>query len=453
MAPASPNRPSQKRDAALVRDFAAIVLAAGMGTRMRSDLPKVLHEVAGRSLLGHVLDSLDRIGCGRTVVVVGPDMPAVEAVAVGRQIAIQSERRGTGHAAAMAREALAGFAGPILILYGDVPLIRPETLERLLDAVPTRPIAMLGFRPADPTGYGRVLKTPDGLAGRIVEQKDASDEERRIDLCNAGIYAVEGARLFGLLDRLTADNAQGELYLTDIVAHAGGAVVIEAPAAEVQGVNSRLDLAEVEAEMQRRLRRAALEGGTTLRDPGTVYLSVDTRFGRDVVVGQHVVFGPGVTLGDRVEIRPFTHIEGATIQAGATVGPFSRLRPGAELGADVHVGNFVEIKASRLEAGVKAGHLAYIGDATVGAGTNIGAGTITANYDGYSKNRTVIGEGAFIGSNSTLVAPVSVGKGALVAAGSTITKPVAENELAVARGMQKGVPDGAARYRARRRKD
>jgi bifunctional UDP-N-acetylglucosamine pyrophosphorylase / glucosamine-1-phosphate N-acetyltransferase len=439
------------------QDFAAIVLAAGKGTRMRSELPKVLHRAACRPLLGHVLDSLASLAPKQVVVVIGPDMEAVAALARPHPTAVQAERLGTAHAVGAARAALEGFSGTLLILAGDVPLVSPETLGRLLAArraTPEPGLVALAFRSTDPA-YGRLVQESDGSLARIVEYKDATAAERAIELCNAGIYAVDARLLFGWLDRIRPDNAQREYYLTDIVglARADGVRValVEADATEVMGVNSRADLAAVEAQLQRRLRGAALAGGATLIDPETVYFAVDTVLGRDVLIEPNVVFGPGVVIGDGVTIKAFSHIEGAAIDTGAIIGPFARLRPGATIGPAAHIGNFVEIKNAVIEAGAKANHLSYVGDARVGARANIGAGTITCNYDGFGKYRTEIGADAFIGSNTALVAPVKVGVRAGIGAGSTITEDVPDDALAVARGAQTVRPDGERRRRAKRR--
>ena len=437
--------------------FAAIVLAAGKGTRMRSELPKVLHRVAGRPLLGHVLETLASLAPERVAVVIGPDMETVAALARPHRTAVQTERLGTAHAVQAAQAALEGFSGTVLILAGDVPLVTPETLGRLLAARGASPrpgLVALGFRSSEPA-YGRLVQDAQGGLARIVEFKDASPAERAIDLCNAGIYAADKDLLFGWLGRIRPDNAQHEYYLTDIVglARADGVPIalVETGAEEVAGVNSRADLAAVEALMQARLRRAAMAGGATLVDPDTVYLAADTAIGRDVLIEPNVVFGPGTVIGDGVTIRAFSHIEGAAIDSGAIIGPFARLRPGAAIGPEAHIGNFVEIKNAILEAGAKANHLSYVGDARVGARANIGAGTITCNYDGFGKYRTEIGPDAFIGSNTALVAPVTVGARAGVGAGSTITEDVPDDALAVARGTQTVRPDGERRRRARRR--
>jgi bifunctional UDP-N-acetylglucosamine pyrophosphorylase/glucosamine-1-phosphate N-acetyltransferase len=422
------------------RPLAAIVLAAGKGTRMRSDLPKVLHKVAGRSMVGHVIATAESLGADPIVAVLAPGMDRVEKAVAPHKVAIQVAQLGTGDAVKSARDALAGFAGDVLILYGDCPLLRNETLAAMRHHRRDEAVTVLGIRVPGDSPYGRLVVGADGALERIVEALDASPEERAIDLCNSGVMLISGDLLFGMLDRIDALNAKGEYYLTDIigVARRAGHVcrVVEAPAVEALGVNSRAELAVAEAAMQDRLRRRAMENGATLIDPSSVWLSFDTALGRDVTIEPNVVFGPGVTVGDGVEIRAFSHIEGARVADGAIIGPFARLRPGAQIGAAAHIGNFVEIKNARIDAGAKANHLAYIGDADVGAGANIGAGTITCNYDGFAKHRTVIGAGAFIGSDTTLVAPVTVGEGAFTGAGSTITDDVPAGGLALARGRQ-----------------
>ena len=439
------------------RAIAAIVLAAGKGTRMKSDLHKVLHPVAGRPMLLHLLAAVGELAPARTVAVVGAGREQVErAVApLGAEVAVQAEQLGTGHAVMQAREALAGFAGDVLILYGDVPLVEAATMRRMLDRLrgdDAPAVVVLGFRPADPTGYGRLIAGADGTLDRIVEQKDASAEERAVTLCNSGLMAVAAEALWPLLDRLGNANAAGEYYLTDIVELAAAqgrrSAVVETAAAEVAGVNSRGDLAAVEASWQARRRERAMVEGATLAAPETVWFAHDTQLGRDVTVEQNVVFGPGVRVADGVTIRAFSHLDGAVVETGATVGPYARLRPGAVVGEDAHVGNFVEMKKATLGKGAKANHLTYLGDATIGAGANIGAGTITCNYDGFFKYRTVIGEGAFIGSNSALVAPVTIGNGAIVAAGAVVTKDVAADALALVRPEQVERGGWAKRFRA-----
>ncbi len=440
-------------------DTAAVILAAGKSTRMRTSVPKVLHTIAGRPMIAHVLDIVRPLAPARTVVVVGPDMEAVAAEVAPVETALQAAQRGTADAVQAARAALEGFAGTVLVLFGDSPLIRTETIEHMLAArqgaeVPA--VVVLGFRPADTEPYGRLLQTPDGDLERIVETRDASAEERAVGLCNSGVMAIDGAVLFDLLDAIGTDNAQGEYYLTDIVAVARGkglrCAVVEADAAELVGINSRAELAAAESAMQERLRTRAMAEGTTLRDPATVWLSADTVLGRDVTVGQNVVFGPGVTVGEGAVIEAFCHIEGAEIASGARVGPFARVRPGTRLAAGARIGNFVEVKNAELGDGAKVNHLSYVGDASVGPHANVGAGTITCNYDGVEKHRTEIGAGAFIGSNTALVAPVSVGSGAIVGAGSTITKDVDDDELTVTRAEQRHNPGGAARLRERKAK-
>ena len=447
------------------RKLAVVILAAGKGVRMASALPKVLHQVAGRSMLGHVLDAVAPLAPERIAVVAGPGMDAVAEAARPHETLVQESQLGTGHAVLVARPALDGFhgeggGGEVLVLYGDTPLISSETLERMVafrrgqaGAVPA--LVALGFRSADPAGYGRMLLDPaDGRLLRIVEAADASPAELTIELCNGGVMLGEGPVLFDLLERVGNDNAKGEYYLTDIYALAEARElvtrVIETSEDEVLGVNSRAELAVAEAVLQRRLRERALAGGATLIDPMTVWLSRDTALGRDVVVEPGVFFGPGVTVGDGARIRAFSHLESAAIGPGATVGPFARLRAGTRLEQGARVGNFVEVKNATLGAGAKANHLTYLGDATVGAEANIGAGTITCNYDGFAKHRTEIGAGAFIGSNTALVAPVTLGAGSVVGAGSTITKAVPNDALAVARGPQRTIDGGAARLRQRK---
>jgi bifunctional UDP-N-acetylglucosamine pyrophosphorylase/glucosamine-1-phosphate N-acetyltransferase len=438
--------------------FAAIVLAAGEGTRMRSALPKVLHDIAGRPMIRHVLAALEPLAPAETVVVLGQNADRIAKAVAPAKTAIQHPPQGTGDAVRAAHAALEpALAGldDIVILFGDAPLLQSATIARLLEArrEAGAAIALAGMRPADPTPYGRFVLDQDGTVARIVETKDANPEQLAITLCNGGIMAVAAAHLFDLVDRLENINAKREFYLTDIVGIARrrdlAATYIELPVAEVLGVNTRAELAEAEALMQDRLRRRAMEAGATLVAPQTVFFSADTRLGRDVVVEPNVVFGPGVSIADNVRIRAFSHLDGATIAEGAIVGPYARLRPGAVLERDVHVGNFVEVKATRLGAGAKANHLSYLGDAEIGAGTNIGAGTITCNYDGFNKHRTVIGARAFIGSDTALVAPVTVGDGAYIATGSVITSDVPADALSIARGRQVDKPGRAAELRAR----
>jgi bifunctional UDP-N-acetylglucosamine pyrophosphorylase/glucosamine-1-phosphate N-acetyltransferase len=435
-----------------------IVLAAGKSTRMKSSLPKALHTIAGRPMLGHVLASATAAKNARLVLVIGPGMDTVSNYARGLvpeiAVAVQENQRGTGDAVKAALPHIRLEAGVALVVFGDTPLVRPETLgEMAAICTPETPIVVLGFEARDPALYGRLVLDAKGGLTRIVEQKDASAEERRITLCNGGAMAIRLERLRDLLGMLRDDNKAGEFYLTDVVAHAraGGlaCAVVRAPEADIQGVNSRADLAAAEAEMQRRLRRRAMEQGVTLSDPETVYLSADTVIGLDVIIGQNVVIGPGVEIASGVTIKPFCHIEGGRIAEGAQIGPFARIRPGSNIGRDVHIGNFVETKKAKIEEGAKINHLSYIGDARVGARANIGAGTITCNYDGFNKHFTDIGVGAFIGSNSSLVAPVKIGDGAFTGSGSVITKDVAPDALAVERNKQFEKPGWAAAFRAR----
>lgn len=437
-------------------NVAVIVLAAGQGTRMKSSLPKVLHPLAGRPMISHLLASVETLAPEKIVVVVGPGQEAVTRAVAPHATVLQEDRLGTGHAALQARPLLDGFDGTVLILFGDTPLLDPETLRRMVarrEADPRPAVVVLGFRPVDGAEYGRLVVGEDGLQA-IVEFKDATAEQRGLPLCNSGAMAVDGARLFAMLASLSNTNAKGEYYLTDIVAKVRGqglrCDVVEGRETELLGVNSRQELAGAEAVVQARLREAAMAGGATLQDPATVYFSWDTVLGRDVTIGPNVYFGPEVSIGDNVLIRAFCHLAGVTVAQGAEIGPFARLRPGAEIGEGVHVGNFVEIKKAKVEAGAKVNHLTYIGDARIGAGANIGAGTITCNYDGFSKSFTDIGRGAFIGSNSSLVAPVVIGDGAIVGAGSVVTKDVGADALAVERSDQREVADWAGRFRRTR---
>ncbi|HRD78501.1 MAG TPA: bifunctional UDP-N-acetylglucosamine diphosphorylase/glucosamine-1-phosphate N-acetyltransferase GlmU [Hyphomicrobiaceae bacterium] len=438
------------------RTLLTVILAAGKGTRMKSALPKVLHRIAGRSMLGHVMATAKQAGADRLAVVIGPGMEDVRAEvlrhAPGSDVYIQDPQLGTAHAVLAARKALAGHAGDVLILYADTPLIRADTLQRLVEGLDQRGgVGVLGFEAADPTGYGRLVTDTNGALLAIREHKDASDAERVIRLCNSGVMVFRCPSLVGLLDRVGNANAKGEYYLTDTVEIARrdglGARAIVCPEDEVLGVNSRDQLAAAEAIWQARARHAAMLGGVTMVAPETVWLSYDTTLGQDVVIEPNVVFGPGVTVADRVDIRANCHIEGAHIASGARIGPFARLRPGADLGADVHIGNFVEVKNVTMAAGAKANHLAYLGDGSVGEDANIGAGTIFCNYDGFNKHTTTVGKGAFVGSNSALVAPVTIGDGAFVGSGSVITRDVAPDALAVERSVQEERPEWARKFR------
>ena len=437
------------------RPVAAIVLAAGKGTRMKSDLHKVLHSIAGRPMLEHLLASVGEVGAERIVVVVGDRREQLEPLveAHGGALTVQDPQLGTAHAVLQAEPALSGFEGDVLILYGDTPFVSSATMRRMLERLraPDAPSAVVvGFRPADAAQYGRIVAADGEIIDKMVEYKDASEAERAIDLCNSGLMAVSAERLWPLLARVGNDNAAGEYYLPDIVMLARGdghSVVIETDPDEVAGINSRAELAEVELAWQRRRRALAMAEGVSLLAPETVWFSHDTAIARDCVVEPNVVFGPGVRIAQGVRIRAFSHIGGASIASGAEIGPYARLRPGTEIGEKAKVGNFVETKKAKLAAGAKASHLTYLGDAEVGEGANIGAGTITCNYDGFLKYGTTIGAGAFIGSNSALVAPVAIGPGAIVGAGSVITRDVAPDALAVARGEQREKAGWATRFR------
>ena len=426
------------------RTCLAIVLAAGEGTRMRSARPKVLHAVAGQSMVAHVLAAVRQAGGSAVAVVVGPDAGGVSAEAAknapGADIFVQNERRGTAHAVLAVRAVLEKGADDVLVIFGDTPLLKPQTLTKLRHALADGAnVVVLGFKPADPTGYGRLVTQGTELLA-IVEHADATQAQRGIALCNGGLMAFDGAHALPVLDQIGNDNRKREFYLTDAVAIARQmklrAVALEVAEDEVSGINTKAQLAEAEAVIQQRLRQAALEAGVTLVAPDTVHLCADTRFGKDVTVEPYVVIGTGVTVEDGATIRSFSHLQGAHVGRNAIVGPYARLRPGATLEADVHIGNFVEVKEALIEQGAKANHLAYIGDARVGAGANVGAGTITCNYDGAAKHRTDIGKGAFIGSNSSLVAPVTIGDGAYVGSGSVITANVPADALAIGRGRQ-----------------
>lgn len=434
-----------------------VILAAGKGTRMKSRLPKVLHPIAGRPMLGHVLAAATGLESAKTVLVSGPGMDEVtdyaRSVAANVSIAIQENQLGTGDAARAAAPQISDRDGIVLFVFGDTPLVRRETLADMVERCRTESdIVILGFEAADPTGYGRVVRDGEEVK-RIVEHRDASEEIRAIRLCFGGPMAVRAAHLPELLATLTNDNAQGEYYLTDFVAHGRAAGLscraVVCPESDIQGVNSRADLAAAEAVMQKRLRDAAMAAGVTFLDPDTVYLSHDTVFGEDVTVGQNVVFAPGCHIAAGATIKAFSHLEGADIGEGAEIGPFARIRPGTSVGRKARIGNFVETKKAKIEDGAKVNHLTYIGDARVGAGANVGAGTITCNYDGYNKFFTDIGAGAFIGSNSSLVAPVKIGDGAYVGSGSVVTKDIEPDALAVARGKQMEKPGWAAGFRAK----
>ena len=439
--------------------IAAIVLAAGKGTRMKSDLHKVLHPIAGRPMLLHLMASVDALSPAKKVVVVGDKADQLEAALGGTaELAVQDPQLGTGHAVQQAEGALAGFDGDVLILYGDVPFVPAATMQAMIDrlgAADAPAVVVLAFEPADPLQYGRVITEGDYVT-KMVEHKDATDAERAVRLCNSGLMAAKSADLFALLARVTDDNAAKEFYLVDIVniANADGrrCAVVKTDPADVAGINSRAELAQAETQWQAFKREEAMAGGASLRAPETVWFSWDTELGRDVTIEPNVFFGPGVKVADGVNIRANCHIEGAIIGTGCEVGPFARLRPGTILGEKAKIGNFVETKKAVLGKGAKANHLTYLGDVTVGAGANIGAGTITCNYDGYFKYKTEIGERAFIGSNSALVAPVKIGADAIVAAGSAVTRDVADGELRLVRGEQLVKPGWADRFHDAMRK-
>ncbi|HLO23329.1 MAG TPA: bifunctional UDP-N-acetylglucosamine diphosphorylase/glucosamine-1-phosphate N-acetyltransferase GlmU [Methyloceanibacter sp.] len=441
----------------------AIILAAGKGTRMKSALPKVLHKLAGAPMIAHVLSAAHAAGIGKTALVVGPGMEEVAQAATALdpklEVFVQPEQQGTADAVKAARQAFEDFKGHVLILYGDTPLLRSETLKAVAAELSSgADLVAIGFEAENPTGYGRLLLDDRGRLAAIREEKDASDEERALTLCNSGIMGFRSAKtLLGLLGRIGKNNAKGEFYLTDAVALASGdrleTRIVLSSGAEVLGVNSRAELAEAESAMQQRLRARVMAEGVTLIAPETVFLSHDTKIGKDVLIEPHVVIGERVTVADGATIRAFSHLDGARIGEGATVGPFARLRPGANLARGAHIGNFVEIKQAEIAEGAKVNHLTYIGDASVGARANIGAGTITCNYDGFAKHRTEIGADAFIGSNSSLVAPVKIGEGAYIGSGSVISKDVEADALALTRAPQEQRKGWAARVREQRRRD
>jgi bifunctional UDP-N-acetylglucosamine pyrophosphorylase / glucosamine-1-phosphate N-acetyltransferase len=438
---------------------AAIVLAAGKGTRMKSGMHKVLHKIAGQSMIAHLLDSVTSFSPERIVLVVGAQREQLQAAVPDVSFAVQDPQYGTGHAVQCAEAELNGFKGDILILYGDVPLLRAQSLEKMIAALHSpvegvEPVAcVMTFTPIDAGAYGRVETDHRGVITKMVEFKDANDKERALETCNSGIMAVRSEHLFRLLAKVTNDNAQSEYYLPDIIKIAASedliSVTVHTLESEVAGVNSRADLANVENQWQQQRRAEAMAAGVTLVDPSSVWFSFDTQLGQDVIIEPNVFFGPSVVVADGVMIRGFSHLEGCTIGKGAEIGPFARLRPGTQLGEKTKIGNFVEIKKSVLSAGAKVNHLSYIGDATIGEKANIGAGTITCNYDGFFKYKTEIGAGAFIGSNSSLVAPVSIGAGAIIGAGSVVTKPAGSDALVVTRADQREIPGWAGNFRIR----
>ena len=424
-------------------NIALIILAAGKGTRMQSELPKVLHKVAGAPMLIHAMRAGRALEPKRTIIVAGHGFEAVSAAASAEdpevEIVRQEAQLGTGHAVDQARAALDDFDGTVIVLYGDCPLIQPRTLEELTATLSTAAVSVLGFEAENPARYGRLITDGDRLK-RIVEFKDATPAERAVRLCNSGVMAASAQLLFDLLSEIDANNASGDLYLTDVIGKAVGrglsCTAIRCAERETLGVNSRVELMQAEKEFQTLRRAEALEDGISMPAPETVHFSYDTVIGRDAIIEQNVVFGPGVTVESGAQIRAFSHLEGAHVARGCVVGPYARLRPGAELAEDVKIGNFVEIKASTLDEGAKVNHLSYIGDAHIGARANIGAGTITCNYDGVMKHHTSIGEAAFIGSNTMLVAPITVGQDAMTASGSVITRDVPAGDLAIARSKQ-----------------
>ncbi|OSQ30262.1 bifunctional UDP-N-acetylglucosamine diphosphorylase/glucosamine-1-phosphate N-acetyltransferase GlmU [Thalassospira sp. MCCC 1A03138] len=436
------------------RELSVVVLAAGMGTRMKSEIPKVMHKIAGKPMVNHVIDTAAHLNATKTMIVVGPDMPKLIEAVSPHPTFEQTDRHGTAHAVLAAKQALRGLPGNVLVLYADSPLFTAETLLRLVAAREDgdHAVAVLGFRPEDPTGYGRLVTDPaNGELLAIVEDKECDETQRAINFCNSGVMCFRAESMIETLEAIGNANAKGEYYLTDAVevarVNGNSCVAVEVAEEETLGVNSRSQLAEAEAIMQSRLREAAMVNGATLIDPGSVYLASDTRLGRDVVIEPNVFFGPGVTVGDEVTIKAFSHLESCVVGDKADIGPYARLRPGAEIGAGARVGNFVEIKKAVVEDGAKVNHLSYIGDARIGAKANIGAGTITCNYDGYRKQHTDIGAGAFIGSNSALVAPVSIGDGAIIGAGSTITGTVEADALVIERAQRLDKPGWARVFR------
>ncbi len=442
------------------KNLGIIILAAGEGTRMKSALPKVLHALAGKPMLGHVIDTAKALTPKKIVVITGHGRGLVEGYIKanhgGTQTAVQDPQNGTGHAVMMAKDTYGGFGGDILILLGDCPLVRAETLSKILSAKGDNPLALVGMETGDPGKYGRLVMAEDGLE-KIVEFAEATEAEKNITLCNSGVMIAGAKDLFGVLDKLSNDNTKGEYYLTDVIAllrEDGHKIpVIRENQKEFQGVNTKSELANVEKALQKRLRLAALEAGVTLIDPMSVHFSHDTKLGADVTVWPHVVFGEGVNVEEGATIHSFSHLEHCIVRKGASVGPYARLRPGADIGEGAKIGNFVEVKKSKIGKGAKASHLSYIGDANIGKGANIGAGVITCNYDGKNKFQTEIGEGVFVGSNASLVAPVKIGAGAIIGAGSVITKDVPGDDLAVSRAKQQNLKGAAKIFRKNRDKN
>lgn len=433
---------------------AIIILAAGKGTRMKSKMPKVLHSICGKSMIGHVIDTASYLSAEKIITVVSSGMKEVEgAISHASSAVVQEEQLGTGDAVKPALKKLKSFKGNILILYADTPLITKETLVEMIRKLEKSDVVVLGFRPEDPAEYGRLVVGEDGTLSKIVEYKEASPSEKKIHLCNSGVIAAKSDVLQKLVAKIDNKNSKCEYYLTDIIELANAAgkkcSYVEGDEDEVLGVNNRVQLSEAEYIFQQRLRYTAMLEGATLIDPETVYLCHDTRLDSDVIIHPNVTFGPGVWVESNVEIKPYCHIEGARIKSGAKLGPFARIRPGTEIGADAHIGNFVEIKKSKIGKEVKIGHLSYIGDSDIGMKTNIGAGTVTCNYDGYNKYETKIGKSVFVGSNSALIAPVTIGDKAFIGAGSTITKNIAADSLAVARNKQVTKENWSKGFRAK----
>jgi bifunctional UDP-N-acetylglucosamine pyrophosphorylase/glucosamine-1-phosphate N-acetyltransferase len=438
------------------RSILSIILAAGKGTRMKSAMPKPLHAIAGRSMLGHAIATAKAAGHDHIAAIVGPGMDAVaheaQNIDPGCRTFVQHNQLGTADAALAAREAIAGHDGDVFILFADTPLLQPQTLRNVSSALAAgAQLVVLGFQAADPTGYGRLLTDDAGNLLAIREHNDASESERQVHLCNSGVMAFRVPDLLAILDQISDDNAKREFYLTDAVEIARkqqlSCRVVTCGEDELLGINDRVQLAEAEAQFQKRRREDVMRAGATLIDPATVWFSYDTVVGRDVVIEPNVFFGPRATVEDGAVIHANSHIEGATVRAGARIGPFARLRPGADIGAKARIGNFVEVKNVTMGAGAKANHLAYLGDGTVGADANIGAGTIFCNYDGYNKHRTEVGTGAFIGSNTALVAPVKIGDGAFTGSGSVITRDVPPDALALERADQTVREGWAAKFR------
>ncbi len=438
-------------------NLSIIILAAGKGTRMKSELPKVMHKVAGREMLNLVIDEAKALNPQNITIVVSTEMQSTQEKIlkdhpeVKISFVLQKERKGTAHAVSTGLENLTDLGEQLLILYGDTPLTSRLTMHKMVEKLDDFSLCILGFDDEEENAYGRLVIDKKGHLEKIVEFKDATDEERKISLCNSGVVAVDGQKIRNLLAKVSDENAAGEFYLTDIVGIAGEMglkrTFIKTEIEEVLGVNSRFELAKIEAIKQQQLRKKMMDLGVTLTDPTSVYFSYDTKIGYDVVIHPHVFFGPKVHIDKNVEIKSFCHIEGAEIASGTVVGPFARIRPETKIAENVRVGNFVEIKKSQINRGAKVNHLSYIGDSEIGEDSNIGAGTITCNYDGYNKFKTKIGKNVFVGSNSALVAPIEIGDGAVIGAGSVITKNVEMDDLAVSRGKQIVITEGGKKFR------